>query len=282
MAELHHSPSRLCSSAPAASTLSTQSHGQMSRSNQAHLPRARRCHRPPRRASQVWGKLTEEVLAEVGIAPGEVHVVAVFTNRRGLKARINGVDIVGGDGALGQLLGRGDRIPHEKIALVLSAVEDLFPIYAMRDVPTELTMPEPVIPITRQEALISIEEIEEALLANILAKPIEDWMAYLHPDQARLARRSFNGPSRIRGAAGTGKTVVALHRAAYIARTRPGKILVTTYVRTLPDVLSALMHRMTPEVADRVEFKGIFGFALDVLKARGVPKNPIRQSRPSI
>ena len=217
------------------------------------------------------GKLTEEVLAEVGIAPGEVHVVAVFTNRRGLKARINGVDIVGGDGALGQLLGRGDRIPHEKIALVLSAVEDLFPIYAMRDVPTELTMPEPVIPITRQEALISIEEIEEALLANILAKPIEDWMAYLHPDQARLARRSFNGPSRIRGAAGTGKTVVALHRAAYIARTRPGKILVTTYVRTLPDVLSALMHRMTPEIADRVEFKGIFGFALDLLKGRGVP-----------
>lgn len=217
------------------------------------------------------GTLTEEALADIGVAPGEVHVVAVFTNRRGLKARINGVDIVGGDGALGHLIGRGDRIPPDKVSDVLRAVEDLFPIYAMRDVPTELTLPEPVIPITRQEALISIEEIEGALLANILAKPIEEWMAYLHPDQARLARRSFNGPSRIRGAAGTGKTVVALHRAAYIARTRPGKILVTTFVRTLPDVLSALMHRMTPEVADRVEFKGIHGFARDLLKDRDVP-----------
>ena len=217
------------------------------------------------------GKLTEETLADIGVAPGEVHVVAVFTNRHGLKARINGVEIVGGEGALAHLIGRGDRIPPHKVAHVLRAVEELFPIYAIRDVPTELTLPEPVIPITRQEALISIEEIEGALLANILAKPIEDWMAYLHPDQARLARRTFNGPSRIRGAAGTGKTVVALHRAAYIARTRPGKILVTTYVRTLPDVLSALMQRMTPEVADRVEFKGIFGFAMDLLKSRGIP-----------
>lgn len=217
------------------------------------------------------GAVTEEVLADVGVAPGEVHVVAVFTNRRGLKAHIGGVDIVGMDTALHHLIGRGSRLSQDQVAQALHAIEELFPIYAMRDQPVELTLLAPVIPITQQEALISIEEIEDALLANILAKPIEEWMAYLHPDQARLARRSFNGPSRIRGAAGTGKTVVALHRAAYIARTRPGKILVTTYVRTLPDVLSALMNRMSPEVADRVEFRGIFGFALELLKDRGVP-----------
>nr|WP_232842367.1 UvrD-helicase domain-containing protein [Terrimesophilobacter mesophilus] len=217
------------------------------------------------------GTLTEEVLADVGVAPGEVHVVAVFTNRRELKARINGVDVVGGDAALTHLISPGDRLEPDTVARALAAVEELFPIYAMRDQPTELTLPAPVVPITQQDALISIEEIEGALWANILAKPIEEWMSYLHPDQARLARRSFNGPSRIRGAAGTGKTVVALHRAAYIARTRPGKILVTTYVRTLPNVLSALMQRMSPGIADRVEFTGIFGFALDLLKARGVP-----------
>ncbi len=62
-------------------------------------------------------------------------------------------------------------------------------------------------------------------------------MTFLHPAQAALVRRSFNGPSRIRGAAGTGKTLVGLHRAAYLARSRPGTVLVTTLVRTLPDVL---------------------------------------------
>ena len=216
-------------------------------------------------------QLTEEALAEVGVAPGEVRVVAVFTNRRGLRGRIRGVDLVGVDEAIKYLIGRGERFAPDQVIIALKAVEELFPIYALRDHATELTMPAPVIPITRQDALITIEEIEDALLSNILAKPIEEWMAFLHPDQARLARRSFNGPSRIRGAAGTGKTVVGLHRAAYIARTRPGKVLVTTFVRTLPDVLSALMQRMTPELADRVEFRAVYGFALDLLKSRGIP-----------
>lgn len=217
------------------------------------------------------GTLTEETLADIGIAPGEVHVVAVFTNREGLKARIGRVDIVGRDAALDHLIGRGDRLEADTVARARAAVEELFPSYAMPDQPTELTLPAPVVPITQQEALISIEEIESALWANILAKPIEEWMSYLHPDQARLARRSFNGPSRIRGAAGTGKTVVALHRAAYIVRSRPGKVLVTTFVRTLPNVLSALMQKMSPDIADQIEFTGIHGFALDLLRARGVP-----------
>jgi superfamily I DNA and RNA helicase len=84
-------------------------------------------------------------------------------------------------------------------------------------------------------------------------------MSFLHPDQARLVRRSFNGPARIRGAAGTGKTVVGLHRAAYLARTRPGKILVTTFVRTLPAVMKQLVERLAPDVADRIEFTGVHG-----------------------
>jgi hypothetical protein len=214
---------------------------------------------------------TEAALAEVGIAPGEVRVVAVFMNNRGIRGRVNGVDLVGEDKATEYLIGRGDRLNAPQIATALAAVEQLFPPYAMRDQPMELTLPAPVVPTTLQQALITVEEIEDALLANILAKPIEEWMAFLHPEQARLVRRSFNGPSRIRGAAGTGKTVVGLHRAAYIARTRPGKVLVTTFVRTLPDVLSSLLERMAPEIADRVEFQGVHGFAIDVLKARGIP-----------
>src|SRR5690606_40592074 len=90
------------------------------------------------------------------------------------------------------------------------------------------------------------------------------------PEQAKVVRRTFNGPSRIRGAAGTGKTVVGLHRAAHLARTRPGKVLVTSYVRTLPDVLSALFVRLAPEVADRVEFLGVHPLAGRILAEREV------------
>src|SRR5665648_343356 len=95
-------------------------------------------------------------------------------------------------------------------------------------------------------------------------------MSFLHPSQAKLVRRSFNGPSRIRGPAGTGKTVVGLHRAAYLARTRPGRVLVATFVKTLPDVLRHMLTRMAPDVVDRVEFTGVHRFALRLLQDRGV------------
>ena len=88
--------------------------------------------------------------------------------------------------------------------------------------------------------------------------------------EAKVVRRTFNGPSRIRGPAGTGKTVVGLHRAAHLARTKPGRVLVTTFIRTLPDVLGALLTRLAPETVDRVDFCGIHAFARRTLLERGV------------
>ena len=212
----------------------------------------------------------EAALAEVGLPVGEVRTVAVFMNRAGIRARIGTVDLIGEDAALGYLLRRGGRLRPAQVDIALAAVKKHFPPYVTLDHPLDLTLPAPVIPITIDDALITLESIEKALLEGILAEPIEEWMAFLHPDQARLARRSFNGPSRIRGAAGTGKTVVGLHRAAFIARTRPGKVLVTTFIRTLPAVLDSLMRRMAPEVAERIEFSGVHAFALTVLRSRGV------------
>ena len=99
-------------------------------------------------------------------------------------------------------------------------------------------------------------------------------MTFLHPTQAALVRRSFNGPARIRGDAGTGKTVVGLHRAAYLARVHPhGKVLFTTFVKTLPAVMSNLLTRLAPNVAGRVEFVHVHGFAARVLRERGVTLN---------
>jgi hypothetical protein len=242
---------------------------------------------------------TETTLADVGIAPGEVHAVAVFMGKRELSGRAGGIDVVDENAALKYLVGTGNRLNRSKIALALTAVERLFPPSSAGNrraqlatgaagtaiaapglagahgpaaadaVSSRLVHPDVVVPTTTENALITIEEIEAALHASVSSLPIEDWMTYLHPDQARLARRSFNGPSRIRGAAGTGKTVVGLHRAAYLARTRPGKILVTTLVRTLPVVLSSLMERMAPDIADRVEFTGVHAFAQELLRSRG-------------
>lgn len=216
---------------------------------------------------------TEAVLAEVGLAPGEVHAVAVFTGKKGVNGVVNTVELVGDADIARHIARRNGRLTPAMVEKVLKAVLDFFP-HVSAPAPLALTIPEPVLESTPVELdiaeLPSADEVQAELLEAMLAPPIEEWMAFLHPDQAKLVRRSFNGPSRIRGAAGTGKTVVGLHRAAYLARSRPGKVLVTTFVGTLPTVLGSLLKRMAPEVADRVEFIGVHALAKRILDDRGV------------
>ena len=101
---------------------------------------------------------------------------------------------------------------------------------------------------------------------RLAAAPIEDWMIFLHPAQQDLVERRFNGPARVSGAAGTGKTAVALHRAAWLAKhsperalfdERPLPILFTTFIRSLPPVLASLYRRLPTAVDGIVEFTNI-------------------------
>jgi hypothetical protein len=217
--------------------------------------------------------VTEEALTDVGLAPGEVRAIVALAGRQGIDHRVGTVRIVGEKDALRSIAEHGNRLTPSQVDVVLQKVLEVFP-QVNAPAPVNAVVDEPVLPppppAPVQEALLDEAEVQAALMEGMLASPIEEWMSFLHPDQAKLARRSFNGPARIRGAAGTGKTVVGLHRAAYLARTRRGKVLVTTFVRTLPDVLQHLVQRLAPDVADRIEFVGVHAFALRLLKARGV------------
>jgi hypothetical protein len=116
-------------------------------------------------------------------------------------------------------------------------------------------------------------------VARLAAAPIEDWMVFLHPDQRSLVERSYGGPARVRGSAGTGKTVVALHRAAVLARRfredpagepLPGKpILFTTYINSLPPVFAGLYQRLPGADSADVEFLNIDKLAYAVCEAAG-------------
>lgn len=99
---------------------------------------------------------------------------------------------------------------------------------------------------------------------------IEDWMLFLSPVQRRAVDRAVNGPARVTGGPGTGKSVVALHRAAEFARSLDAgqKLLVTSYVSTVPDVMHGLFERLAPDLADRVEFRTVHSLAKNALDAR--------------
>ena len=81
----------------------------------------------------------------------------------------------------------------------------------------------------------TVENIDE--LKRALDSPWEKWSVFLHPAQQEFVDRNFNGPARVVGSAGTGKTVVALHRAARLAKGNT-RVLLTTFNRRLADQLS--------------------------------------------
>ncbi len=86
-------------------------------------------------------------------------------------------------------------------------------------------------------------------------------MTFLHPAQTRLITQHWNGPARVRGPAGTGKTVVGLHRAVHLAQRHPDPVLFVSFVKTLPVVLASLARRLSPMSADQIDFVGVHRLA---------------------
>ena len=114
-------------------------------------------------------------------------------------------------------------------------------------------------------------------LRRALDEPWEKWAIFLHPSQAALVARVFSGPSRVSGSAGTGKTVVALHRAAELARKNPSsKVLLTTFSDTLASALEGKLRTLVsgePGVAARIVVKAIDRVGSDLYaEAFGTPK----------
>jgi len=82
-------------------------------------------------------------------------------------------------------------------------------------------------------------------LARALDYPWERWIVFLHPSQSDWVSRSFHAPTRVQGSAGTGKTVVALHRAVHPARRNPeARVLLTTFSEPLAALLQDKLHRL--------------------------------------
>lgn len=218
--------------------------------------------------------LVDEVAEEYGLAPIAVVPVLVLAGSHRVVAQLGRAYVVGEPELLPWLHRRGARVDPEKLPELAKVLADAFPPYdEPAPVRPAVHAPEivlPRIPEPEQIPLLDVDALEAALLDPELAKPIESWMTFLHPTQVRLSRRTWNGPARLRGPAGTGKSVVGLHRAAYLAATRPGRILVTSFVRNVPDVLAGLYARLAPDTVDRVEFVNLHRWAKRLLDQRHV------------
>ena len=94
-------------------------------------------------------------------------------------------------------------------------------------------------------------------LARALDYPWERWSVFLHPGQRDVVERDYSGPARVAGSAGTGKTVVALHRAVHLARTSENaRVLLTTFSDTLASALLGKLRVLIsgePRLGERIE-----------------------------
>lgn len=111
----------------------------------------------------------------------------------------------------------------------------------------------------------------EKKLAEMLEAPLEQWRIFLHPSQRKYVEKDLNGPGRVLGGAGTGKTVVAMHRAVYLAQkafTNPNeRILFTTFTKNLAhDIQTALQSLAEPDVLNRIEVIHLDGWVSQFLK----------------
>ncbi len=168
------------------------------------------------------------------------------------------------------LLGLTDHLPSEAAEALLE--------YATGGTPTLAPVLKIENPFSHPDAqrrfrtMHNVEELERAL-----EFPWDRWAVFLHPGQRELIEREYSGPARVSGSAGTGKTVVALHRAVFLARSNPNvRVLLTTFSGILANALRVKLRRLIsnePHLAERLEIHPINEVGVRLYKSNiGKPK----------
>jgi superfamily I DNA/RNA helicase/mRNA-degrading endonuclease RelE of RelBE toxin-antitoxin system len=172
-----------------------------------------------------------------------------------------------------QLLEFAECAPQLTVDVLFALNDGLAPDVVLEQVTAPVQAPGPV---DRSDFAAAVERpativsTDDDALRVVLADDFARWQVFLHPVQRGAVSRSYNGPARVSGGPGTGKTIVALHRVKWLASRLPagsGKpILLTTFTRNLA---ADLEHRLVmlggPELLERVEVVNIDRLAAHVV-----------------
>src|ERR1035441_8393481 len=172
------------------------------------------------------------------------------------------------------------RLPQE-------AYEGLFMLasgFGLDEVFREMEKPEEVAAVDQKDFVAALQNedskrrfwvVDEAKeLAEVLNAPLDQWRVFLHPKQRKLVSMQANGPVRVLGGAGTGKTVVAMHRARYLAEEvfnkKEDRILFTTFTRNLAtDIQENLRKLCSVNALARIDVVNLDGWAASFLRGHG-------------
>jgi len=156
------------------------------------------------------------------------------------------------------LLGLADHLPGEAAEALLELATGGKPKIAVSQPATVDPFEHP----DAQRRFRVMKDVDELTLA--LEAPWEKWTVFLHPDQRETVEYAYNGPARVSGSAGTGKTIVALHRAVYLARQNPdSRVVLTTFSEALANALRSKLRRLIinqPRLSERLDVYAMSAF----------------------
>lgn len=174
------------------------------------------------------------------------------------------------------LLALADRLPAEAAEALLELATGGKPRVPVPAVAPASPFDHPDA-LRRFRVMTNVEELQRAL-----DFPWEKWTVFLHPEQREFVERDYNGPARVSGSAGTGKTVVALHRAVHLARRHPdARVLLTTFSDTLAHALQTKLRRLIsgePCLGERLEVHSLPALGLRLHQAHCGPARLVSQN----
>ncbi len=214
-----------------------------------------------KKAQPIFKSYSDEELVSVGIPQGYLPLVRELVSKEQLDAASSSLPSDMYEALF--FLADGETIATVREALGLEASKEEVDT---EDFETALDN----VGTMRHFALVTDDQDLEAMLDA----PLDKWRVFLHPSQRKLVTKNYNGPARVLGGAGTGKTVVAMHRAKHLATQvftgENDRILFTTFTNNLAkDIQENLRKLCSPATMRRIEVVHLDKWVRNFLKAQG-------------
>lgn len=181
----------------------------------------------------IFADLSDDDLLNIGVPPDWIADVHTWTEERFFQM--------------------GDRLPAEATEALLDYAATGH-LWFLEFAPSD--------PFTHPDTLRRVQTItSEEELRLALDFPWDKWSVFLHPSQRDVVNGDFTGPARVTGTAGTGKTIVALHRVARAVRDDPqARVLLTSFSRPLANALRAKLAILLSDDASKLDRVSIASF----------------------
>lgn len=207
----------------------------------------------------IFAHLEDEVLSTIGVPEEQFSLVRAITSLDNLYEKKTSIPEEAYEGL--EWIGNGFEVDE--------VIKVLYPDTEQEEV-NENDFAKALQSDKSKKSFVIIDGEEE--LKKIMAEPLEKWRIFLHPTQRKIVNKNYSGPVRVLGGAGTGKTVVAMHRAKQLASAlgKNDKILFTTFTRNLAeDIKENLRKICTTEEMKKIEVTNLDSWVTGFLREQG-------------